>query len=233
MLAKMIQGQLASQQTAAAQTQPAPADRLTDQAAQELAAILDDYLAVGAKLADDNAQKLAQPANDIAVRVDRMLKLPAPNEDQDKKFWQRHAEPADIRARALALAASADIAHARETFADLTVALDALLKAVGVPAQVPFEPGRASLPHVPRGAGRQHLAPAGRRGEKPVLWKIHARLLRQTFRYPSGAKGEGRRARGERRRAKSEQRRRKDRAMTDRSRICRPSPFAPRPSVCT
>ncbi len=103
---------------------PAPAGKA-------LAGMLDGYFAIGAKLADDTAAGIAEPARQVASSAEALLKVEIPG---DPHFWHKHMEAGEVRARALELAGAGDLAKARSVFADLGTALEKLLKATGVPA---------------------------------------------------------------------------------------------------
>jgi len=130
-LARLIKGAPAAEQKAvAAVAGGAELASLPDAAAKALAAILDGYLAIGSKLADDSTAGLAEPARQAAEAAGALLAVALP---QDPHFWHQHTEVADVRGKALALVSETDLARAREAFADMSIALGKLLHATGVP----------------------------------------------------------------------------------------------------
>jgi multidrug efflux pump subunit AcrA (membrane-fusion protein) len=194
-LAKMVKGTPVSEQgTAAARTQPAPEAAVPETAMVELAAILKDYLAMGNLLASDTIDGLAKPGKELADHVDALLKTPMP----DEHFWHKHQEAATIRGKALEISQAKDIAQARENFADLGVALSALLKATGVPAQAGAEIDELHCPMYRSGQGGSiWLQPAGG-VRNPFYGKTMLECFDKQFALPQAkAKGEERRAKSE------------------------------------
>jgi RND family efflux transporter MFP subunit len=130
-LAKMIRGDLAvDQKPTVAAVGSSEVKALPDAAAKSLHAILGDYLAIQKKLAADSIAGIAEPANAIAKQVDELLKVNLPD---DPQFWRKHEEVATVRGKALELAQATSLDQARLIFADLSISLDTLLKATGVP----------------------------------------------------------------------------------------------------
>lgn len=131
-LAKMIKGNLATdQKTPAAPAKHGGMTVMPEAADKSLAAILTDYVTIQDKLASDSTDGIAKAAGSIARQVDDLLKINVPN---DPHFWHKHEEVATIRGKALELAQAISLDQARLTFADLSVALDKYVHAVGVPA---------------------------------------------------------------------------------------------------
>lgn len=128
-LAKMIQGAPATAQQAQTLGVSELA-QLPEKASTALAAILDGYMAIGAKLADDSIDGLAASAGQAAENTDALIHVPLTEAPQ---FWQKHTEAAQVRGKALELADAKDLATARQEFADMGVALAKLLRATGVP----------------------------------------------------------------------------------------------------
>lgn len=159
-LAKMIRGDLASEQ--AAQVASAGVSELGS-LPQPVAAGLSDalraYFTIGDRLAADSSTGIAEPARSLASALDRTIGVPIPS---DEHFWHRHAEAAVARGKALELAAGADIATAREMFAALSVALDRLVRATGVPPELEVSVQSLHCPMFQEGqGGALWLQPAG------------------------------------------------------------------------
>ncbi|MGD9689675.1 MAG: efflux RND transporter periplasmic adaptor subunit [Phycisphaerales bacterium] len=130
-LAKMIRGDLASEQ--AAQVAVAGGSELAvlpEPLAAGLSEALRAYFAIGERLSSDSARDLAEPAGALAAALDRAIGVPIPEHEH---FWHQHTEAAVARGKALELATTKDLPGARELFADLGVALDKLLRSTGVP----------------------------------------------------------------------------------------------------
>ncbi len=137
-LAKMIKGDLASEQRVTAELageselKSLPAD-----VAASLAAALDSYMTVGQQLADDKLEGIADPARAVAASLEKAAKIDIPG---DEHFWHKHQQTvADARAAALKLIRPADIAAARLQYGNLSTALRKLLMATGIPATYPAE----------------------------------------------------------------------------------------------
>ncbi len=136
-LAKMIKGDLAADQKATAMVSgESELTSLPDTAAQTLAAILDDYFAIGDQLASDATDGIAPFARKVAQGINSLLGTEIP---EDPHFWHRHEEAATVRGKALELVSISDLEEARLKYADLSVALLKLTKATGVPPAYPAE----------------------------------------------------------------------------------------------
>jgi membrane fusion protein, copper/silver efflux system len=130
-LAKMVKGNLAAdQKTGAAVEGTSELSALPPDAAKALATMLDGYFAIGTQLSSDKADALAAPARQVADGADALLAVAIP---YDPHFWHRHTELAEVRGKALELVTAKDLDPARQTFADLGVALSRLVRATGVP----------------------------------------------------------------------------------------------------
>lgn len=165
-LAKMIRGDLASEQTAEVATAGASElDSLPAPVAAGLADALRAYLAIGDRLAADSDSGIADPARSLAAALDRTIGVPIPT---DEHFWHRHTEAAVARGKALELASASGLESAREAFADLSVALDKLVRATGVPPAL--EVGVQSL-----------HCPMFREGQGGALWLQPAGGVRNPF----------------------------------------------------
>ena len=131
-LAKMVRGDMAADQTVqAASAGAAEVRALPAEIVSGLGAALDAYFAVGDRLASDTPAGIDEPARALAAALDGVIGTPVPG---DEHFWSRHTEAATARGSALELLGVTDLAAAREHFADLSVAMDTLVRATGVPA---------------------------------------------------------------------------------------------------
>jgi RND family efflux transporter MFP subunit len=165
-LAKMIRGNLASEQTAeVATTGASELDSLPAPFAAGLADALRAYFAIGDRLAVDSESGIAEPARSLGAALDQVIGVPIPT---DEHFWHRHTEAAVARGKALELASAPDLATAREVFADLSVALDKLVRATGVP------------PGLDVGVQSLHC-PMFREGQGGALWLQPAGAVRNPF----------------------------------------------------
>lgn len=130
-LAKMIKGNMASEQTAVAHVQGASElSTLPDALAGHLNALLHAYLKISESLFNDHLEGVDVSAKAIAQAADAMTQVTIPDHPH---FWHQHEEVATVGGKATDLAASKDLKAARSTFADLSLALGDLLKATGVP----------------------------------------------------------------------------------------------------
>lgn len=130
-LAKMIRGNLAADQKAEVEVVgSSELKSLPDAVASNLSDALRAYFTIGDRLASDTVKGIADPARSLAAALDRLIGAPMPS---DKNFWNQHTEVAVARGAALGLASETDLDKARETFADLSVALDTLVRATGIP----------------------------------------------------------------------------------------------------
>ncbi|MCB9508491.1 MAG: efflux RND transporter periplasmic adaptor subunit [Myxococcales bacterium] len=159
-LAKMIRGDLASEQERAAVISGASElESLPSGMATDLASILDSYFAIGAGLAVDSLDDSGSAAHEIGTRVDALLAREVPGRPH---FWHQHEEIARVRGFALEFAKAGSIADARESFGDLSVALSALLRATGVPPDYPSEVRELHCPMFREGqGGSSWLQPVG------------------------------------------------------------------------
>lgn len=159
-LAKMIRGDLASEQAAQVVTAgTSELGSLPEAVEFGLTEALRAYFIVGDRLASDSSEGLAEPARSLAAALDRVIGVPIPGSEH---FWHQHTEAAVVRGEALELAAASDIASARETFADLGVALDKLIRATGVPPSLDTSVQALHCPMFREGqGGALWLQPAG------------------------------------------------------------------------
>ncbi|MBI1373617.1 MAG: efflux RND transporter periplasmic adaptor subunit [Phycisphaera sp.] len=130
-LAKMIKGQLATDQVAIARAEEvSQLESLPDAAAAQLVTLLKAYFDIGDALAKDTTDGVAEPARTIAASIDTLLSNPLP---EDEHFWHKHDEAAIVRGKALELVDAKALDKARLIYADLSVALTKLTRATGVP----------------------------------------------------------------------------------------------------
>ncbi len=150
-LAKMIKGNLSVDQKPTVESVGTSAlAALPDAATKSLATILNNYLAIQKKLAGDSIEGATEPAGAIARQVAALLKVEMPD---DPHFWHKHEEVASVRGKALELAQAKSLESARLNFADLSVALDKLLKATGVPKDFGQEVQELHCPMYRQGQG--------------------------------------------------------------------------------
>jgi RND family efflux transporter MFP subunit len=159
-LAKLVKGTPAAEQKTAAA--PAGAAELAAVPAgldKALAAMVNDYFAIGDKLVHDTLEGAPETAGALAADIDALLKIPVP---ADEKFWARHEEAGTIRGKALEIAQTKDLAQARQLFGDLSTATANLLRATGVPAAYGKEVEELHCPVYQAGQGGTYwLQPAG------------------------------------------------------------------------
>lgn len=130
-LTKMIKGDLASdQEPTVAVAGSSQLNSLPENASKALLAMLDAYLAIHKNLSADTFEGISTPARQIAEKANELIKIEIP---EDPHFWHKHDEVAAIRAKALEAGQAGSLEEARLAFADLSFALDKLIKATGVP----------------------------------------------------------------------------------------------------
>jgi multidrug efflux pump subunit AcrA (membrane-fusion protein) len=150
-LAKMVEGRPAGEQkTQAAVEGASELASLPEAASKEIIGLMDDYFVIGRKLSDDTVEGIADPARGLAAHVDAVLNVQIPKAPD---FWSRHLEVADLRGKALEMIGVKDIVQGRQVFADLSTAMDSLLKATGVPASYGKEVQRLHCPMFREGQG--------------------------------------------------------------------------------
>ena len=159
--AKMIRGTLAAdQKTVATVAGAAELSSLPPEAARQLTAILDGYFAAGDKLSADSIDGLAEPSGRVASAAATLVTVDIADAPS---FWRQHAELAQVGGKAKELAKDANIADAREHFADLSIALSKLLHATGVPPAYGREVQEMHCPMYREGQGGNiWLQPAGK-----------------------------------------------------------------------
>lgn len=131
--AKMIKGNLAAeQQAAAAVAGPASVDQLPDDVTAKLNAAVEHYLAIGEVLAGDTTEGVAGHGRKLATALDELVQLDVP---AAPRLWHTHQDAiATARANAFKLTDTDDLAEARLQFAEVSTSLETLLMATGVPA---------------------------------------------------------------------------------------------------
>jgi RND family efflux transporter MFP subunit len=153
-LAKMVKGEpAAGQPSGAKMAETGALTELPAEGQKALAGVLNSYFVIGEKLAGDTLEGVAAPARQTAGGVDALLKVGVPGNEH---FWHQHEEAATVRGKALELVGEKDLAAAREKFADLSTALDKLLRTVGVPADYGAEVQRLHCPMYREGQGGSH-----------------------------------------------------------------------------
>jgi Cu(I)/Ag(I) efflux system membrane fusion protein len=130
-LAKMIRGDLASEQQAVAATlSTTELASLSPIAQEKLRQMLESTFKIGRTLAGDSIEGIADPARRLAQGVDGLMAVEIP---EHPHFWHKHEEAATVHGKALELADGGTLDEARLRFADMSVAFSKLLRATGVP----------------------------------------------------------------------------------------------------
>jgi Cu(I)/Ag(I) efflux system membrane fusion protein len=132
-LGKMIKGDLAAdQQTAAPVAGASTVEQLPEPVSAALNSALQHYLAIGDALASDKLEGIAEQARQLATGLDDLVKLEVP---ADPHLWHQHQDAiATARSHAFKLIETSDLKQARLEFAQVSTALESLLKATGVPS---------------------------------------------------------------------------------------------------
>ncbi len=151
-LAKMIRGDLASDQQAAAEVAgQSQLSQLPEPVATTLNTALEHYLAIADLLADDTVEGTAEHARPLAEALDKLVTLDIPDAPH---FWHKHQNAiATARANALKLIDTTDLADARLQFAELSTAMQTLLMATGVPPSFGREVQALHCPMYRQGQG--------------------------------------------------------------------------------
>ena len=159
-LAKMIRGDLASEQRAeVAVAGASELKSLPDPVAAGLGEALDAYFVIADRLASDTVEGIAEPARTLGAALDRTIGVPIPG---DEHFWHEHTEAAVARGKALELVSAQALPVAREAFAELSHAMDSLMRATGIPPEVEEEVQTLHCPMFREGqGGGTWLQPAG------------------------------------------------------------------------
>ncbi len=160
-LAKMIRGDLASeQQVTADMAGEASIDELPGAVAAKLNEALKHYLAMTDVLANDTTQGVAGHAEQLATALDDLIELDVP---ADPHLWHKHQDAiATARSNAFKLINTADLAEARLRFAQISTSFESLLMATGVPPSFEREVQVLHCPMYRKDQGGQiWLQPAG------------------------------------------------------------------------
>jgi membrane fusion protein, copper/silver efflux system len=159
-LEKMIKGSLAAdQQVSVALAGHSELNALPEPAAASLQRILNEYFRIQEDLATDSMSDVATQAGSIAKELDALIQTAIP---EAPHFWHTHEEVATARGKALELSNAKSLEQARVHFADLSIALDKLLKATGVPPAFGQEVQELQCPMYRQGQGGTiWLQPAG------------------------------------------------------------------------
>lgn len=131
-LAKMIRGELASEQKVAAELAgTASVSELPGAVTDKLNTAIEHYLVIGDTLAGDTIEGIGDHARKLATAFDELIKLDVPS---DPHLLHKHQDAiATIRSGALKLTEIRDLTEARLQFARVSTALETLLMATGVP----------------------------------------------------------------------------------------------------
>jgi hypothetical protein len=139
-LARMIKGDLASEQEVQAEVAgQSELESLPGAASEAIGRMLDSYFAIGDALASDEVDGISIQARQLAQAADRLVDVEIPGRPH---FWHEHDEVATIGGAAMKIAKVADpneggpeeaLVEARLGFADLSVAMETLIGATGVP----------------------------------------------------------------------------------------------------
>jgi len=160
-LAKMIRGDLASEQEASAEVAGASAlKELPAPVAKALEKLLTAYFAITDTMANDKTDGVAENARAIAAAIDEMIKTEIPGAPH---FWHKHEEQiAGARGAALKLADAADLKAARLQLAELSTSLEPLILDTGIPPSFGKEVQLLHCPMYRSGqGGTDWLQPAG------------------------------------------------------------------------
>lgn len=151
-LAKMIKGDLASEQKVTAELAGASAlDELPEPVASKLNLALEHYLAVADALSNDRLEGIRDQADKLASALDELIKLDVP---ADPHFWHKHQDAiATARANALKLIDTTDIEEARLQFAEVSTTMETLLMATGIPPNFDREVQVLHCPMYRKGQG--------------------------------------------------------------------------------
>jgi membrane fusion protein, copper/silver efflux system len=150
-LAKMIRGDMASDQKPKAQAAGASQlAALPAPVAEALNGVMDAYLKIGNGLADDSIENAGASAQQVVDGLTAVTGMQIPG---DPQFWSRHDDVKKAITQAQKLNAAGDLEEARLRFADLSVAMGSLLKTTGVPSSYPQEVQELHCPMYRQGQG--------------------------------------------------------------------------------
>jgi Cu(I)/Ag(I) efflux system membrane fusion protein len=151
-LARMMKGTPVGEATApkAPSAATPAAIVLPDAANAALATALDGYLAVGKALASDTTTNMGVSARKVADAIDALVAMAIPDQPH---YWHEHADAANVKQKALDLAAANTLDDARRAFASLSAVLSKLLHDTGVPKSYGQKLEDAHCPMYPDGKG--------------------------------------------------------------------------------
>ncbi|MCH7791023.1 MAG: efflux RND transporter periplasmic adaptor subunit [Planctomycetes bacterium] len=130
-MAKMIRGDLASEQEVVVAVAGASELRTLPAGVESgLIAVLESYFQIANRLSTDTTSGTEAPARRLIATLDELMAIEIPDAPH---FWHEHEEATTVRDQAMALAATSDLEESRLLFADLSAALDKLIKATGIP----------------------------------------------------------------------------------------------------
>ena len=109
-----------------------PVAAAQDVEAGDLAGLVDSYLAIGDALASDSLHGAPEAADALVNAIHALSSTPNPD---DPHFWHMRSEQVEtIQARAAEVGAASEIRDARVAFGHLSVAVNDIVSALGVPA---------------------------------------------------------------------------------------------------
>ncbi len=152
-LARMMKGTPVGETTAAGPVATAPASAasttmaLPAAANTALGAAIDGYLAVGKALSSDTTTNMGVSARKVADAIDALAAMSIPN-------WHGQGQAAQVKQKALDLAAASTLDDARRAFASLSAVLSNLLHDTGVPKSYGQKLEDAHCPMYPNGNGK-------------------------------------------------------------------------------
>lgn len=160
-LAKMVQGNMASEQVHAG-ADMAEATVLTDlppAAAEGINKVLTAYTAIGDSLAADSVDGIDSAANRLDSSLDALFDVPLPDKPD---YWRESPEAMAARGTSADLAGATDVDTARAIYASLSQALAGLLEETGVPISYGERVEALTCPmYPPKVGGALWLQPAG------------------------------------------------------------------------
>ena len=187
-LAKMVQGDMASEQPSAA-AEVAEATRLAElppAAVKELSDLLRAYVAIGDSLAADSTSGIQTAAEEIPSSLDALLEVPLPGQPD---FWKKSMEAATMRGKAIQLAEVKGLDAARMIYASLSQAFSGLLEETGVPLSYGERIEALTCPmYPPKVGGAVWLQPAGK-ARNPYMGPSMLRCVGQRAMLPVAGGG--------------------------------------------
>ena len=160
-LAKMVRGELASEQTpvSGGVAEATVLAELPPAAAERLNGILASSIAIGDALASNSTDAIESPARRIQSGLDALAEIRIPGKPD---FWKKSAEAAAARSKAAQLAEVEELDAARRIYASFSQALTGLLEETGVPLSYGGRIEVLTCPmYPPKQGGAVWLQPAG------------------------------------------------------------------------